>query len=150
MQKIYLPILLFVVLVLLLLPIINVPITSSSRGIIRSYTENTKLTSMVSGRVVKTSLSQNNQFINKGDTLLVVTAEQLETQKNLQKTQASDYNAQLLDLNKLVIGNYSSLQTGQYQRELSAMQENIAQVNGSYICIRYRIRTNYSKDVNRF
>jgi len=52
MQKIYLPILLFVVLVLLLLPIINVPITSSSRGIIRSYTENTKLTSMVSGRVV--------------------------------------------------------------------------------------------------
>lgn len=129
MKKIYLPVLLFIFIIIILLPLIKIPITSSSRGIIRSYSENTKLTSMVSGRIIKTSLSQNNQLINKGDTLLVVTAEQLETQKNLQKTQASDYNAQLLDLNKLVIGNYSSLQTGQYQRELSAMQENIAQVN---------------------
>lgn len=150
MQKIYLPILLFVVLVLLLLPIINVPITSSSRGIIRSYTENTKLTSMVSGRVVKTSLSQNNQFINKGDTLLVVTAEQLETQKNLQNTQASDYNAQLSDLQKLVAGNYSALQTGQSQRELSAMQEQIAQVNAQLKLAErdfYRTKTLFTQGV---
>ena len=129
MKKIYLPILLFIVVIFILLPLIKIPITSSSRGVVRSYTENTKLTSMVSGRIVKTSLLQNNQLINKGDTLLVVTAEQLETQKNLQNTQASDYNAQLADLNKLVGGNYSSLQTGQYQRELSAMNEKIAQVN---------------------
>lgn len=129
MQKIYLPILLFILVIFFSLPIINIPITSSSRGIIRSYTENTKLTSMVSGRIIKTSLNQNNQLVNKGDTLLVVTAEQLETQKNLQNAQASDYNAQLTDLNKLVLGNYSSLQTGQYQRELSAMNEKIAQVN---------------------
>ena len=129
MKKIYLPILLFIIVIFFLLPIINIPITSSSRGVIRSYTENTKLTSMVSGRIIKTSLNQNNQLVNKGDTLLVVTAEQLETQKSLQNNQASDYNAQLSDLNKLVAGNYSSLQTGQYQRELSAMQENIAQVN---------------------
>ena len=103
MKKIYLPILLFIVVIFVLLPLIQIPITSSSRGIIRSYTENTKLTSMVSGRIIKISLSQNNQLINKGDTLLVVTAEQLETQKNLQNTQASDYNAQLADLNKLVV-----------------------------------------------
>ena len=128
MKKIYLPILLFIIVIFFLLPIINIPITSSSRGVIRSYTENTKLTSMVSGRIVKTSLTQNNQLVNKGDTLLVVTAEQLETQKNLQNTQASDYSAQLTDLNKLVSGNYTSLQTGQYQRELSAMHERIAQV----------------------
>ena len=129
MKKMYLPILLFIIVIFFLLPFINIPITSSSRGVIRSYTENTKLTSMVSGRIIKTSLYQNNQLVNKGDTLLVVTAEQLETQKNLQNNQASDYNAQLSDLNKLVSGNYSSLQTGQYQRELSAMNENIAQVN---------------------
>lgn len=129
MNKIYLPIILFLMVIFFLLPIIKIPITSSSRGVIRSYSENTKLTSMVSGRVLKTSLKFNNQLINKGDTLLVITAEQLETQKNLQNNQASDYNAQLSDLNKLVSGNYSSLKTGQYQRELSAMQENIAQVN---------------------
>lgn len=129
MKKIYLPILLFIFVILFLLPIIRIPITSSSRGVIRSYTENTKLTSVVSGKIIKTSLFQNNQAVNKGDTLLVVTAEQLETQKNLQNNQASDYHAQLSDLNKLVAGNYSSLQTGQYQRELSAMHEKIAQIN---------------------
>lgn len=129
MKKIYLPILLFIFVILFLLPIIRIPITSSSRGVVRSYTENTKLTSVVNGRIIKTSLFQNNQVVNKGDTLLVVTAEQLETQKNLQNNQASDYQAQLADLNKLVTGNYSSLQTGQYQRELSAMHEKIAQVN---------------------
>ena len=47
MKKIYLPILLFIVVIFVLLPLIQIPITSSSRGIIRSYTENTKLTSMV-------------------------------------------------------------------------------------------------------
>jgi len=129
MKKIYFPILLFVIIIFFLLPIVRIPITSSSLGIIRSYVENTKITSMVSGRIVKTSLHQNNQLINKGDTLLVITAEQLETQKKLQNTQASDYSAQLLDLDKLVSGNYISLQTGQYQKELSAMQENIAQVD---------------------
>ena len=81
MKKIYLPILLFIVVIFVLLPLIQIPITSSSRGIIRSYTENTKLTSMVSGRIIKISLSQNNQLINKGDTLLVVTAEQLEIRR---------------------------------------------------------------------
>lgn len=129
MKKIYLPILLFILVIFFLLPIIKIPITSSSRGVIRSYTENTKLTSIVNGRIIKTSLHQNNQLINKGDTLLIVTAEQLETQKSLQNDQASDYSAQLSDLNKLVLGNYTSLQTGQYQRELSSMYEKIAQIN---------------------
>lgn len=60
--------------------------------------------------------------------MLVVTAEQLDTQKSLQSSQSSDYSAQLQDLNKLTRGQYGGLQTGQYQRELSAMQEKIAQV----------------------
>ncbi|WP_262697313.1 hypothetical protein [Chryseobacterium nematophagum] len=60
--------------------------------------------------------------------MFIITAEQLDTQKNLQNSQSSDYSAQLQDLNKLTRGQTSGLQTGQYQRELSAMQEKIAQV----------------------
>ena len=56
MKKIYLPVLLFIFIIIILLPLIKIPITSSSRGIIRSYTENTKLTSMVSGRIIKINL----------------------------------------------------------------------------------------------
>ena len=108
--------------------LINIPISASSRGIIRSQAENTKIVSVVGGRVITNDLQRNNQQIKQGDTLLVVTSEQLDTQKSLQSSQTTDYSAQLQDLNKLTRGQYGGLQTGQYQRELSAMQEKIAQV----------------------
>ncbi|MBV8325757.1 HlyD family efflux transporter periplasmic adaptor subunit [Chryseobacterium sp.] len=127
-HTIYISILFFIILALALLPIIKVPISSSSRGMIRSVQENTKISAIVSGRIIYSKLEKNNQELKQGDTLLIVTAEQLNTQKNLQNSQSSDYSAQLQDLNKLTKGQISGLQTGQYQRELSAMQEKIAQV----------------------
>ena len=69
---------------------------------------------------------------------MVITAEQLETQKKLQNNQASDYNAQLSDLNKLVSGNYSTLQTGQYQKELSTINSNIIQLTKEGLGIRIK------------
>lgn len=127
-KSIYIGILILIIIFLCTLPIISVPISSSSRGIIRSAQENTKISAIISGKVIYTQLEKNNQEIKQGDTLLIVTAEQLDTQKNLQNGQSSDYSAQLQDLIKLTKGQVSGLQTGQYQRELSAMQEKIAQV----------------------
>ena len=127
-KSIYLVITLFVILIIGILPLTNLPVSASSRGVIRSQTENTKIVSVVGGRVITNDLQRNNQQIKQGDTLFVVTAEQLDTQKSLQSSQTTDYSAQLQDLNKLTRGQYGGLQTGQYQRELSAMQEKIAQV----------------------
>lgn len=127
-KSIYIGILILVIILLCTLPIIKVPISSSSRGVIRSVQENTKISAIISGKIIYSKLEKNNQEIKQGDTLLIVTAEQLDTQKNLQNSQSSDYSAQLQDLNKLTRGQISGLQTGQYQRELSAMQEKIAQV----------------------
>ncbi|PRB06125.1 secretion protein HlyD [Chryseobacterium sp. MYb7] len=124
----YISIIFFVFIIILALPIVKIPISSSSKGVVRSITENTKLNSVVNGRIIETKLKKNNQFLKQGDILLVITAEQLDTQKHLQNSQSEDYTAQLQDLNRLTKGQYSSLQTGQYQRELSAMQEKIAQV----------------------
>lgn len=125
---IYLGILLLIFLALLSLPFVQLPISSSSKGVVRSTQENTQITTVVSGKVIQSILEKNNQIIQQGDTLLVVTAEQLDTQKNLQTNQSSDYSAQLSDMAKITRGQYSGLQTGQYQREVSAMQEKIAQV----------------------
>jgi len=66
--------------------------------VIRSNFEDSELTAPVSGRVVKCFLSQNNQSIQKGDTLLVITTELLNTQQQLVNTQQQDYNAQLQHL----------------------------------------------------
>ena len=100
-KTIYLTILLLVTIFLISLPFIFIPISSSSRGVIRSVQENTQLTAVVSGRVIETKLEKNNQNIKKGETLLIVTAEQLDTQKNLQSNQSADYGAQLSDLQKV-------------------------------------------------
>ena len=81
-KPIYIVLIFFVSVTLFLLPIIHLPISSSSRGVIRSVQENTQLTAVVSGRVIETKLEKNNQNIKKGDTLLTVSAEQLDTQKN--------------------------------------------------------------------
>lgn len=125
---IYNSILLIILLFLGALPFVKIPISSSSRGIIVPIKVNTKLNAIISGKVIKNNLVKNNQFIKQGDTLLIVNMEQLDTQKSLQNSQRSDYSVQLQDLNKLTKGQYSGLQTGQYQKELSAMQEKIAQV----------------------
>lgn len=126
-NTIYIGVLFFIIIALISLPIIGIPISSSARGVMRSVQENTQISAVVSGKIVYSKLEKNNQSIQKGDTLLIVTAEQLDTQKQLQSNQSSDYSAQLSDLSKVSRGIFSGLQTGQYQREVSAMQENIAQ-----------------------
>ena len=121
-KTIYLTILAMVIAIFISLPLIFVPVSSSSRGVIRSVQENTQLAAVVSGRVIETKLEKNNQNIKKGEILLTVTAEQLDTQKNLQTNQSADYTAQLSDLQKVSNGNFTGLQTGQYIREVAAMQ----------------------------
>ncbi len=126
-KSIYVGVLILIIVTLCTLPTIHIPISSSSRGVIRSVKENTKISAMISGKIIYTQLDRNNQEIKQGETLLIVTAEQLDTQKNLQNSQSSDYSAQLHDLKKLTTGQVSGLQTGQYQKEVSALQEKIAQ-----------------------
>lgn len=62
-NTIYLGILSIIVLVLFSLPIINIPISSSSRGVVRSVQENTQVSAVVSGRVVATKLEKNKQSL---------------------------------------------------------------------------------------
>ena len=127
-NAIYNLLLVLVILCLVSLPLIKIPVSTSSLGILRSAKENTQISAVVSGRVIKSYIEKNNQAIKQGDTLLVIATETLDTQKQLQQNQSTDYHAQLSDLNKITRGIFTGLQTGQYQREVSSMQEHIAQV----------------------
>ncbi|MGB4448306.1 MAG: hypothetical protein WBI92_09730 [Cloacibacterium sp.] len=53
-KTIYLTILVMVIAILVTLPVVFIPISSSSRGVIRSVQENTHLMAVVSGRVIET------------------------------------------------------------------------------------------------
>ena len=127
-HPIYLTILLLLTAIVVALPFIKVPISVSARGVIRSNFEDTELTAPTSGRVVKCFLSQNYQNVQKGDTLLIITTELLNTQQQLVSTQQQDYNAQLQDLTALVSHKNTPLQTPQYAQERAAFLERIGQL----------------------
>jgi len=126
---IYISILIIVIGCVSLMPIIKIPISTSARGIVRPATENTKIMSVVSGRVIKSNLKINNQQVAAGDTLLVITSEHLGSKMKLHDGLNSDYSAQLSDLSKLVKGNFTNLSTGQYQKEVVTLKERVAELN---------------------
>ena len=80
-KPIYIVLIFFVSVTLFLLPIIHLPISSSSRGVVRSAQENTQLTAVVSNRIIETKLEKNNQKKKKRVTILTITAEQKEKKK---------------------------------------------------------------------
>lgn len=127
-KVIYLALVLFIVAVFLALPFITIPISVSSGGTVRPMEENILVTSVVSGRVIKSALHTNNQKVDKGDTLLVVTSDALHNKTSHQQELHKDFSMQLADLRKLTNKNYNSLSTGQYQLELSSMREKIAEI----------------------
>jgi HlyD family secretion protein len=68
-----------------LLPVIKVDISSQSRGIIRSKTDNVPVTSAVSGKITAIQL-KNNTWVTKGDTLLKIAQDNLMAEKKLNDT----------------------------------------------------------------
>ncbi len=146
--SIYLVIVLAIVFFLVLLPIIQVDISSQSRGIIRSKTDNVPVTTIVSGRITWLSL-KNNTFVQQGDTILKISKENLTTQKNTQDTLQSSVALLLADVSNLIKGN-SNLTTStaredfyKYQSRKTELLSKVAQAQANY----NRNKTLFDKDV---
>jgi multidrug resistance efflux pump len=108
--SIYLVIVLVVIIFLILLPIIKIDISSQSRGIVRSTTDNVPVTAIVSGRIVWLNL-KNNGVVKKGDTLIKIAKQNLETEKNTQNLVSNSVTALLQDVNSILYGKTAYLQT---------------------------------------
>ncbi|TYA78701.1 HlyD family secretion protein [Seonamhaeicola marinus] len=80
--SIYLLVVITLIGVLACLPIIKVDISNQSRGVIRTKQDNSPLSSIVSGKLTQIHL-KNNQQVNKGDTLLIITTDYIQAQKTL-------------------------------------------------------------------
>jgi multidrug resistance efflux pump len=64
-----------------LLPLIKVDISSQCRGVVRSTTDNVPLTSLVNVKVTFVNL-KNNLIVQKGDTLVTLTLDNLNSEKS--------------------------------------------------------------------
>ena len=114
--SIYLVVVLGVLAFLALLPVIKVDISSQSRGMVRSTTDNLPLTSLVNGEVTFVNL-KNNLVVQKGDTLLQLTLDNLDTEKATNQTLSATIQNQIQDLSLVVLGKSNLLKTPELQQE---------------------------------
>lgn len=136
--SIYLVIMLAVLVFVALLPVIKIDISSQSRGMIRSTTDNVPLSCLVNGKVTFVKL-KNNQVVHLGDTLVRLTQENLDTEKATNQELAVDLQDRIRDLSLVVLGKNSSLKTPGVQQEWysylskkSELQSKIAQAKTGY------------------
>ena len=120
-----------------LLPIIKIDISSQSRGIIRSKIDNVPVTSAVSGKIVALKL-KNNALVQKGDTLLIISKENLESEKQLNDTIYKTNETILQDLEMVLKGKFN-LQTSlireeyyKYTTQKAELQSKVAQAQINY------------------
>ncbi|MNQ52071.1 multidrug resistance protein MdtN [compost metagenome] len=114
--SIYLVLVLAILIFLIGLPIIKVDISSQSRGIVRSTTDNVPLSSLINGKVISVNI-KNNCLVQKGDTLVQLTQENLNTEKATNQELSVDLKNQIRDLSLVILGKSNSLKTPEIQQE---------------------------------
>ena len=114
--SIYLVIVLALVVFISSLPLIKIDISSQSRGVIRSTTDNVPLTSLVNGKVVYVHL-KNNWLVQKGDTLIKLNQESLNSEKYTNESISSDLQTRIRDLSSIVTSSNAVLTTPELQQE---------------------------------
>lgn len=119
--SIYFIIILAILIFLGLLPIIKVDISNQSRGIIRSVTDNVPVSTIISGRVNWVHL-KSNVFVNKGDTLLKISKENLESDKKTQDTLSHSVSVLIKDVSGLLRNKTSHLLTSTAREDLLKFQ----------------------------
>ena len=146
--SIYLVVVLAIAVFIALLPVIKVDISSQSRGIIRSITDNVPVTSAVSGKITAIKL-KNNLLVQKGDTLLTISKENLETEKQLNDTIYTT-NATILQDLEMVLKGKSNLQTSlireeyyKFSTQKAELQSKVAQAQINF----NRYKTLFDKGV---
>ncbi|RZJ52486.1 MAG: HlyD family efflux transporter periplasmic adaptor subunit [Flavobacterium sp.] len=119
--SLYIVMVLGVLTFLILLPIIKVDISSQSRGIVRSTTDNVPVTAIVSGRIIWVNL-KNNAVVKKGDTLIKIAKQNLETEKNTQYTLSNSVTELLYDMNLILSGQTSHFKTSTAREDFVKFQ----------------------------
>lgn len=116
MVSMYLVLLVVVIIVLGLLPVITVEVSSQGRGMVRSNTDKVPVPVLVQGQIIVCNL-KNNKVVHKGDTLLQIAQDNLQTEKTTTQIAVNDTQNLINDLEQASKGNASNLQTAVITQE---------------------------------
>jgi len=133
-KMIYTILLLSLVAVGIALPYVFLDIYSSARGIIKPEKERNQIISLYSGKI-DTIYIKRNQFVKKGDTLLVVNNDIGKERLNLTKTQLEDNKLFIEDLKYLLKTKKvraKKLQSYKYKKEFIDYQQKLRGLRTRY------------------
>ena len=131
---VYSTILIVLVIALGCMPFLHLDVYSSSTGIIKSEKEKNQITSLHSGRISATYISEN-EYVKQGDTLLVIDNAIGEEKHNLLQNQLEQANAFITDLTHLVeFKNIKQhqLQSVKYQKDYAQYFQKLHELQTRY------------------
>jgi membrane fusion protein, peptide pheromone/bacteriocin exporter len=132
-KAIYGLILVMILLVFVSLPLVQVDISSQSRGVIRSPYENTTIQSALYGEVISYRLLEN-KAVQKGDTLIILNSDKLNEQVALANRKMQENDLFISDIACLLSAKYNQLLTPKYRGEYYRYQ---AKINEQQISVHY-------------
>jgi len=131
---IYTILLLTIIAVIVAMPFIYLDLYSTARGIIKPKKERNQIISLFSGKVDSIFIKQN-QFVNKGDTLLIVNNEIGKERKHLLVEQIDDSELFIKDLTYLLNAKkirYKKIESYKYKKELLEYEQKIKGLRTRY------------------
>ncbi len=131
---IYTIILLSILSIGIALPYVQLDIYSSSRGILKPKKERNQIISLFSGKIDLITIKQN-QFVAKGDTLLIINNSVGKEKLNLVETQLNDVTLFVKDLKYLTTtpkAIIDSIQSFQYQKKQLQYAQKIRGLKTSF------------------
>jgi HlyD family secretion protein len=124
---IYLILLAAIILMIIAMPFLKVDIYRSSTGIIKPDKERISLIIIHPGRVVYANMA-NNQYVNQGDTLLVIDNNGIDEQEELCRKQLAETGSFMKDLSRLLAytpNKTMSLLTNKYRRSYNLFEQEL-------------------------
>ena len=115
-RKIYIIAILIVVAAFASLPLINIPITQQSRGVLRTLGENNKLFANVYAQIDSINIKENST-VNIGDTLVILNTEKLDKELKSNQAFVNRNQAFIEDISAVFLGKENQIQTNLYLKD---------------------------------
>jgi len=115
-KKIYILVILIVIVAFALLPLINIPISQQSRGVLRTLEKNNKLFTTVYAQIDSINIKENST-VNVGDTLIILNTKKLDKELKSNQTFVVRNQAFIEDISSIFIGKESQIKTNLYLKD---------------------------------
>ena len=127
-RTVYLILILTLIIFVLLLPLINVDITTQSNGVIRSNLDDNTIQSAVYGEVIRANISENAK-VAQGDTLLMISTHKTDEQINFYYSELGEDSVQMNDLALLLRNQNTGLASAIFRQEFAGLIGKLEEQN---------------------